>query len=56
MKIDTRSRHRTRADGNVFSDLGFTPREARRLLARADARIDEAKRLARRGALTRSAG
>jgi hypothetical protein len=47
----------------VFSDLGFTPREARRLLARADARIDEAKRLkkqgrkarARRGALTRSA-
>ena len=45
MKVDTRSRHRTRGDGNVFSDLGFPPGEARRLLARTDARIDEAKRL-----------
>ena len=41
MTIDTKSRHRTRAGGNVFLDLGFSPKEARRLLAHADARIDE---------------
>ena len=45
MTIDTRSRHRTRADGNVFLDLGFSPREAKRLLAHADTRIDESIRL-----------
>lgn len=47
MTIDTRSRHRTRADGNVFLDLGFSPREAKRLLEHADARIDESIRLKR---------
>lgn len=47
MKTDTRSRHRTRADGNVFRDLGFSPAEARQLLAHADARIDESIRLKR---------
>jgi len=31
----------------VFLDLGFSPREAKRLLARADARIDESARLKR---------
>lgn len=45
MTIDTRSRHRTKADGNVFLDLGFSPREAKRLLAHADTRIDESIRL-----------
>ena len=45
MTIDTKSRHRTRAGGNVFLDLGFPPREAKRLLAHADAQIDESIRL-----------
>jgi predicted XRE-type DNA-binding protein len=47
MTIDTKSRHRTQAGGNVFSDLGFPPDEAKRLLGEADAQIDEAIRLKR---------
>lgn len=47
MKIDTKSRHRTKASGNVFLDLGFPPKEAKRLLAQADAQIDESIRLKR---------
>ena len=47
MRIDTKSRHRTKAGGNVFLDLGFSPREAKRLLAQADAQIDESVRLKR---------
>lgn len=47
MKIDTKSRHRTETDGNVFEDLGFPPREAKRLLAHADAQIDASVRLKR---------
>jgi predicted XRE-type DNA-binding protein len=31
--------------GNVLLDLGFPPREAKRLLAHADAQIDESIRL-----------
>ncbi len=31
--------------GNVFMDLGFPPKEAKRLLAHADAQIDESIRL-----------
>ena len=45
MTIDTKSRHRTNAGGNVFLDLGFSPKEAKRLLAQADAQIDESIRL-----------
>lgn len=45
MKTDTKSRSRTSAGGNVFIDLGFAPKEAKRLLAHADARIDESFRL-----------
>src|SRR6266849_1918815 len=41
MTIDTKSRHRTKAGGNVFLDLGFSPKEAKQLLAQADAQIDE---------------
>lgn len=33
MKIDTRCRHITPADGNVFADLGFDPDEAAMLKA-----------------------
>jgi len=45
MTIDTKSYHRTRAGANVFLDLGFPPEEAKRLLAHADAQIDESIRL-----------
>jgi len=44
-EADTRSRHRTSASGNVFIDLGFAPKEAKRLLAHADTQIDESIRL-----------
>jgi len=43
--FDLKSRHITRADGNVFADLGFSPKEAKALLAEADARIAKARRL-----------
>jgi predicted XRE-type DNA-binding protein len=45
MTTNTKSRRRTRAGANVFLDLGFPPREAKRLLAHADAQIDESIRL-----------
>ena len=45
MTIDTKSRHRTKAGGNVFLGLGFPPKEAKRLLAHADAQIGESVRL-----------
>lgn len=42
---DLKSQHVTPADGNVFADLGFSPKVARELLADADARIAKAQRL-----------
>ena len=42
---DLKSRHVTPADGNVFADLGFSPKKARALLKDADARIAKAQRL-----------
>jgi len=45
MKVDTKSRHRTKAVGNVFLDLGFQPKKEKRLLAYADAQIDQSIRL-----------
>jgi len=45
MKVDTKSRHRTKAGGNVFLDLGFPPAVAKRLLAHADAQIEDSIRL-----------
>lgn len=33
MAIETKSRHMTHADGNVFADLGFGPKEAAELKA-----------------------
>jgi len=45
MTIDTKSRHRTRAGGNVFLDLGFPAGEAKRLFAHANVQIDESIRL-----------
>lgn len=37
--------HPAKVGDNVFVDLGFTPREAKRLLVHADAQIDESIRL-----------
>lgn len=34
-KIDTRSRHVTKAGGNIFSDLGFNPEKAAELIAQS---------------------
>ena len=31
MSVDTKVRHVTKAGGNIFLDLGFAPKEARRL-------------------------
>ena len=45
MTLDTKSRYRTKAGGNVFLDLGFSAKEAKRLLAQADTQIDESIRL-----------
>ena len=45
LDTDLKSRHVTPADGNVFADLGFPPKEAKALLADADARIAKAQRL-----------
>jgi hypothetical protein len=47
MTVDTKSRHRTKAGGNIFLELGFSRKEAKRLLAYADAQIDESIRLKR---------
>ena len=45
MRTDIKSRHQTKAAGSVFRDLGFSSTEAKRLLAHADAQIDESIRL-----------
>jgi predicted XRE-type DNA-binding protein len=46
-KVDTASRHRTEANGNVYAELGFPADEARRLLRETDAEIDETIRIKR---------
>ena len=42
---DHRSGHITPADGNVFADLGFSPKQAKAMLADADARIAKSQKL-----------
>ena len=42
---DPRSGHITPADGNVFADLGFSPKQAKAMLADADARIAKSQKL-----------
>lgn len=37
--IDTKVRHMTKANGNVFADLGFAPEEAAELLAKSRAEM-----------------
>jgi hypothetical protein len=45
MRTDTKSCHRTKVGGNIFLDLGFSPKEVKRLVAQTDAQIDESIRL-----------
>ncbi len=42
---DLKSTHITPADGNVFADLGFSPKRAKAMLAEADARIARFRKL-----------
>jgi len=44
-KIDTKSRHITKAGGNIFADLGFEPEEAKHLLAESHANIAKTEEL-----------
>lgn len=44
MNIKVASRHVTRADGNIFLDLGFPPKEAAQMLAETDREIAEERR------------
>ena len=48
---DLKSGHITRADGNVFADLGFVPQQAAAMLADADARIAKSLKLKKDAAL-----
>jgi len=45
MKKIFKSAHITPADGNVFADLGFPPKQARAMLIDADARIAKSQKL-----------
>lgn len=42
-KIDTKTRHVTRAGGNIFADLGFEPAEAVALKAKSQGEIERTK-------------
>lgn len=44
MEIKTGSGHITRADGNIFLDLGFPPEEAKKMLEKADRDVLESRR------------
>ena len=41
MNVNVASRHVTRADGNIFLDLGFPPDEAAKMLAETAREIAE---------------
>ena len=45
MKIDTEIRHVTKADADLFLELGFPPEEARRLHLASQQKINEIKLL-----------
>jgi len=47
MKIDTEIRHVTRPQANLFLELGFTPDEAKRLLAASRKQINDTRLLKR---------
>lgn len=48
---DLKSSHTTPANGNVFTDLGFSPKQAEAMLADADARIAKSQKLKRDAAI-----
>ena len=48
---DLKSGHITPADGNVFADLGFSPKQAEAMLREADARIAKSQKLKRDAAI-----
>ncbi len=48
---DLKSSHITPADGNVFADLGFSPKQAKAMLREADARIAKSQKLKRDAAI-----
>lgn len=45
MKIDTAIRHVTLPGDNIFLELGFTPQEAKQLLAASDQQINDLTQL-----------
>jgi predicted XRE-type DNA-binding protein len=45
MKVDTEIRHVTRARANLFLELGFTPKEAKRLQAASRKQINDTRLL-----------
>lgn len=42
-KVDTRIRHVTRLDSNLFAELGFSPNEAERYQAESRAQIEHTR-------------
>jgi predicted XRE-type DNA-binding protein len=48
---DLKSGHITPADGNVFADLGFPPKQAKAMLKQADARIAKSQKLKKDAAI-----
>jgi len=54
MKIDTKVRHVTKPGENIFSDLGFSKREAERLLSEADKQVKELRQAAKKSPRPRS--
>lgn len=51
LHADLKSSHITPAGGNVFADLGFSPKQAKAMLADADARIAKSLKLKQDAAL-----
>jgi predicted XRE-type DNA-binding protein len=51
LHADLKSSHITPAGGNVFADLGFSPKQAKAMLADADARIAKSQKLKQDAAL-----
>jgi predicted XRE-type DNA-binding protein len=51
LHTDLKSSHITPAGGNVFADLGFSPKQAKAMLADADARIAQSQKLKQDAAL-----
>jgi hypothetical protein len=53
--IDTEVRHVTKAEANLFRELGFSPAEARRFQVESRKQISQARRARRQSRRTRVA-